>query len=39
MVAGDEKLVLPSRGNDSLDSGQSRLNELGYKQELKRELS
>lgn len=40
MVSSDEKTVLPSRnGNGSLDSGHARLNELGYKQELKRDLS
>ncbi|PON87004.1 Amino acid permease subfamily [Trema orientale] len=40
MVSGNEKRVLPLAQNDgTLDSGHARLNELGYKQELKRDLS
>ncbi|KAH7516457.1 amino-acid permease BAT1 homolog isoform X1 [Ziziphus jujuba] len=43
MVSSGEKLVLPSHlpqnGNGSLDSGHARLHELGYKQELKRDMS
>ncbi|PON34189.1 Amino acid/polyamine transporter, partial [Parasponia andersonii] len=44
MVSCDEKTELPSHHaarnrNGSLDSGHARLNELGYKQELKRDLS
>ncbi|XP_047321389.1 amino-acid permease BAT1 homolog isoform X2 [Impatiens glandulifera] len=39
----DETMTLPShiqnQNNGSLDSGHARLNELGYKQELKRDLS
>lgn len=38
----DEEMVSQSngyRGTSSLDSGHARLNELGYKQELKRDLS
>lgn len=40
--ADDEQMALPSHnqnGNSSVDSGHARLNELGYKQELKRDLS
>lgn len=33
MVVGTENVVVP------VDSGHTRLNELGYKQELKRDLS
>ncbi|KAI8539023.1 hypothetical protein RHMOL_Rhmol09G0148900 [Rhododendron molle] len=39
---GEENMVLPSQvqnGNGSVDTGQTRLRELGYKQELKRDLS
>ncbi|EOY00028.1 Bidirectional amino acid transporter 1 [Theobroma cacao] len=43
MVSGSEKMALPSQtvknGGVLVDSGQSRLRELGYKQELKRDLS
>ncbi|XWS68813.1 hypothetical protein CRYUN_Cryun04dG0124900 [Craigia yunnanensis] len=43
MVLGSEKMALPSHtvenGSNLVDSGQSRLTELGYKQELKRDLS
>ncbi|PON87000.1 Amino acid/polyamine transporter [Trema orientale] len=44
MVSCDENTELPSHHaarnrNGSLDSGHARLNELGYKQELKRDLS
>ncbi|XP_039019572.1 amino-acid permease BAT1-like [Hibiscus syriacus] len=43
MVQVSEKMTLPSHtvqnGSVSVDSGQSRLRELGYKQELKRDLS
>ncbi|KAI4357733.1 hypothetical protein L6164_001664 [Bauhinia variegata] len=44
MGSGREKMVLPSHhgvtnGGASLDSGHARLHELGYKQELKRDLS
>uniref|UniRef100_A0A2P2KQG7 Amino-acid permease BAT1 homolog n=1 Tax=Rhizophora mucronata TaxID=61149 RepID=A0A2P2KQG7_RHIMU len=44
MVAGGENMYLPTHSsaqNDqgSIDSGTARLNELGYKQELKRDLS
>ncbi|GFS32790.1 bidirectional amino acid transporter 1 [Actinidia rufa] len=38
----DEKMALPFQfqtGNSSRDTGLARLNELGYKQELKRDLS
>jgi hypothetical protein len=37
MVSFSEKSVLPS--SHDVDSGHARLNELGYKQELKRDLS
>ncbi|XWS63521.1 hypothetical protein CRYUN_Cryun06bG0105700 [Craigia yunnanensis] len=43
MVLGSEKMALPSHtvenGSVLVDSGQSHLTELGYKQELKRDLS
>ncbi|XVE75246.1 hypothetical protein DITRI_Ditri12bG0080300 [Diplodiscus trichospermus] len=43
MAFGSEKMALPSHsvenGSVLVDSGQSRLTELGYKQELKRDLS
>ncbi|KAJ7943092.1 amino-acid permease BAT1-like [Quillaja saponaria] len=43
MVVGREDMTLPShmekRGDVSVDSGHTRLHELGYKQELKRDLS
>lgn len=45
MVAGggDDRMALPSHGvtngGASQDTGRARLNELGYKQELKRDLS
>ena len=43
MVLGSEKKAHPSHtvenGSVLVDSGQSRLTELGYKQELKRDLS
>ncbi|KAK7280417.1 hypothetical protein RJT34_25481 [Clitoria ternatea] len=43
MVSASEKMTLPSHGvangHAQLDSGHARLHELGYKQELKRDLS
>lgn len=39
---GENEMDMPSRvgnGGDATDSGQARLNDLGYKQELKRDLS
>jgi len=43
MVYDRDKRDLPTRaaqkGADAVDSGHARLNELGYKQELKRDLS
>ncbi|GLT91879.1 hypothetical protein SLE2022_097410 [Rubroshorea leprosula] len=43
MVLGSQKMDIPTHttenGSTLMDSGQSRLRELGYKQELKRDLS
>lgn len=44
MGSGRDNMTLPSHvfpngGDFPLDSGHARLNELGYKQELKRDLS
>lgn len=35
----DRATMVGNSGDQSVDSGQSRLKELGYKQELKRDLS